>query len=86
MSEICASPDTDESLRLSVGSVVQLPSGGRLLVVDDDLGGRDYDRCFGSDGRRLFYTFAELETGKTLRLPRNQVAFDIFCETWKVVR
>jgi len=80
MSEICGSPDTDEWLRLKVGSVVELPSGGRMLVVDDD------NEIFNFHGSpRAHYTFAELETGATLRIARNKVAFDIFCETWKVL-
>lgn len=57
-SEICASPNTDEWLRLKNGALVELPSDAQLLVIDD---------------------------GGTLRVPRNQVAFDIFCETWKVL-
>lgn len=85
MPEICGSPDTDEWLRLKIGAVVELPSGVQMLVVDDD-GGYDSPVVnWQEPKKRLHYTFAELETGKTLRLPRNQVAFDIFCETWKVL-
>ena len=80
MPEICGSPDTDEWLKLKVGSVVQLPSGGKLLVVDDD-----HELLNFAISARAHYTFANLEDGHTLRLPRNQVSFDIFCETWKVL-
>lgn len=83
MAEICGSPDTDEWLRLKVGSIVELPSGGKLLVVDDD-GGYEA-KPVNYYGKVLHYTFAVLEDGSTLRLQRNKVAFDIFCETWKVL-
>lgn len=83
MPEICGSPDTDAWLRLKVGSIIQLPSGNKLLVVDDD-GGYEAKPNFGS-GKVLHYTFAVLDDGSTLRLQRNKVAFDIFCETWKVL-
>lgn len=86
MPEICASPDTDDYLRLKVGEIVELPSGAMMVVIDDDGG---YDKPianFCGELKRLHYTFASLEDGNTLRLPRNQVAFDVFCETWKVLR
>ena len=83
MSEICGSPDTDEWLKLKIGAIVELPSGVRMLVVDD--GDCDSPAVNWDGSKRLQYTFAELETGKTIHLPRNQVAFDIFCETWKVM-
>ncbi len=82
MAEICGSPDTDEWLRLKVGSIVEIPSGGKLLVVDDDGG---YDSKVVDYRKVLHYTFAVLDDGSTLRLQRNKVAFDIFCETWKVL-
>ena len=82
MSEICGSPDTDEWLRLKIGSIVQLPGGGKMLVVDDDGG---YETKPVIYGKILHYTFAVLDDGSTLRLQRNKVAFDLFCEAWKVL-
>jgi len=85
VAEICGSPDTDEWLKLKVGSIVQLPNGGRLLVVDDDGGYEAKSVNYCGSNKVLHYTFAVLEDGSTLRLQRNKVAFDIFCETWKVL-
>lgn len=86
MPEICGSPDTDEWLRLKIGEVVELPTGAQLIVVDDDGGYSMPIVDYQGPTKRLHYTFANLEDGKTLKIPRNQVAFDIFCETWKVLR
>lgn len=86
MPEICGSPDTDEWLQLKVGDLVELPSGIKLIVIDDDGGYNVPAVNYQGSARRLHYTFADLEDGKTFRKPRNQVAFDIFCETWKVLR
>jgi hypothetical protein len=80
VSEICGSPDTDDWLKLKVGSVIQLQNGNKLLVVDDD-----HELLNFANTMRAHYTFASLEDGSTLRLARNKVAFDIFCETWKVL-
>lgn len=87
MAEICGSPDTDEWLKLKVGSIVLLPSGNKLLVVDDDGGYEAKSKPVNhySYDKVLHYTFAVLEDGSTIRLQRNKVAFDIFCETWKVL-